>query len=125
MSKISSSGKAWLAVNGRNSLRLKFAEGFNPSDKPDKNLTQETSSQVDPSGHSMGALMQPAKSSAQGKNKKHKHLHDKGKFCKLHHVMDHDMDNCEVLKAQAHKMQADWESHRSNYEQNYKKKCKL
>ncbi len=102
--------------------RLEFAEGFNPSDKPDKNLTQEMSSQVDPSGHSMGALTQPAKSSAQGKNKKHKHLHDKGKFCKLHHVTDHDMGNCEVLKAQACKMHASWEFHWSNYGHNYKNK---
>jgi len=33
--------------------------------------------------------------------------------------MDHDMDNCEVFKAQAHKMQANWELHRSNYGHNY------
>jgi len=51
---------------------LKFAEGFNPNEKPNK--TQEMSSEADPSGISTGALMWPAKSSAQGKLKKCKHL---------------------------------------------------
>ncbi len=37
--------------------------------------------------------------------------------------MDHDRGNCEALKAQAHKMHANWELHRSNYGHNYKKRC--
>jgi len=57
--------------------RLKFMEGFNPNDKPNKNSTQEMSSHMDTSVHSTGALMQPTKSSAHGnKNKKHKHSQD-------------------------------------------------
>ncbi len=103
--------------------RLKFAESFNPNNKPNKTTTQETSSHMDLSGHSMGAQMWPTKSSAQGnKNKKHKHLHDEGKFCKLHHTTDHDTRECKVLKAQAQKMQANWKPHRSNYRQNHKYK---
>jgi len=83
--------------------------------KSNKN-NQKMSSHMDPSSHSMGAQTWLTKSSVQGKKSmKHKYSQDEGKFCELHHAMDHDIGKCKVLKAQAHKMQANWEMHRSKY----------
>jgi len=79
--------------------------------------------QMGQSGHHKGAEKWPTKSFKWGnKNRKHKYSSEEGKFCELHHVMDHDDDtgDCEVLKTQAGKMHANWETHRSKYKHNNK-----
>jgi len=102
--------------------RLEFAEGTHIGEQPNKKSCNGDESRTDPSGCQTGALKRPAKSSARG-NKKQKHSSDNGKFCELHHTTDHDTGECEVLKAQAHKMRANWETHRSKYGRN--KRIKL
>jgi len=92
--------------------RLKFAEGFNAQQHNNK---KEMSSQADLSGHSMETLTWSAnKSSRRGKNRNKKRK-ERDLYCELHGTTDHDTGECKVLKAQARKMRANWETHRSNY----------
>jgi len=107
---------------------LEFTEGIDPQKGNKNSLSTETKSHTDQNGQNKGALMQHAKYSCRG-NKKQKN-DSKDKFCKLHHVHDHDTGDCEVLKAQACKMHANWEIHWSkqvfcdNKYNNKPNKCK-
>jgi len=67
-------------------------------------------SQTDQNGHQKGALTRHANKSSRGGNKKRKN-ESEDKFCELHHTRDHSMGECKVLKAQARKMRANWETH--------------
>jgi len=92
--------------------RLEFAKGFNAQQHNNK---KEMSSQADPSGCSTETLTRSAnKSSRRGKNHNKKRK-ERDLYCELHGTTDHDTGECKVLKAQAHKMRANWETHRSNY----------
>jgi len=46
-------------------------------------------------------------------------------FCELHQTFDHDTGGCEVLKAQACKMRADWETHWNKQPQNSQHKNEM